>query len=90
MMEMVRNAVFNMVMSLYGCSSGLPDNTRCATRPAAPRPALPACLSVGLGSALPRGRGSCDHAGHAVCCPVHRLPASLLAAGPALQSPPAV
>lgn len=30
MMEMVRNAVFNMVMSLYGCSSGLPENTRCA------------------------------------------------------------
>ncbi|KAL4425903.1 hypothetical protein ABPG75_009919 [Micractinium tetrahymenae] len=28
MMEMVRNAVFNMVMSLYGCSSGLPENTR--------------------------------------------------------------
>lgn len=28
MMEMVRNAVFNMVMSLYGCSSGLPEDTR--------------------------------------------------------------
>lgn len=28
MMEMVRNAVFNMVMSLYGCSSALPETTR--------------------------------------------------------------
>lgn len=28
MMEMVRNATFNMVMSLYGCASGLPENTR--------------------------------------------------------------
>ncbi|PSC76281.1 peptide deformylase [Micractinium conductrix] len=28
MMEMVRNAVFNMVMSLYGCASGLPAETR--------------------------------------------------------------
>jgi hypothetical protein len=28
MMEMVRNAVFNMIMSLYGCTGGLPDNTR--------------------------------------------------------------
>ena len=29
MMEMVRNAVFNMVMSLYGCSAALPEEARC-------------------------------------------------------------
>ncbi|KAI3438534.1 hypothetical protein D9Q98_000962 [Chlorella vulgaris] len=28
MMELVRNAVFSMVMSLYGCSSTLPEKTR--------------------------------------------------------------
>jgi hypothetical protein len=34
MMEMVRNAVFNMVMSLYGCSSGLPEDARWVERSA--------------------------------------------------------
>lgn len=68
MMEMVRNAVFNMVMSLYGCSSGLPENTRCGGGPA-----IPACRASLPGAAQRLAAGA--RALHAPSVPTLRCPA---------------
>ena len=54
MMEMVRNAVFNMVMSLYGCSSGLPEDARWVKRSAGAAQA-----GAGVSSLCVRGAVHC-------------------------------